>query len=73
MKQLVPSYFKPFILLFFLVTFATQLQAQVKIGENPERINPFSLLELESTDKAFLFLASVAVNAMPPSIVKRHR
>jgi len=41
-----------FILLFLFA--AATLSAQIKIGDNPQLINPSSLLELESTDKTFV-------------------
>jgi len=44
---------KTIFLLFFLFGFISL--AQVKIGDNPKSINPYIILELESTDKAFLF------------------
>ena len=42
-----------FVCLFFLTSFIT-LHAQVKIGENPQAIDPFSLLELESGSRALV-------------------
>lgn len=44
---------KLYFYFFFLFGFISL--AQVKIGDNPESINPYIILELESTDKAFLF------------------
>ncbi|HMK04091.1 MAG TPA: hypothetical protein VK489_07870 [Ferruginibacter sp.] len=41
-------------LVIILALFAAHTQAQVKIGNNPNTINPNSLLEMESTDKGFL-------------------
>src|SRR5688572_3795343 len=38
--------------LFYLI--ANMMTAQVKIGNNPNTIDPNSLLELESTNKGFL-------------------
>ena len=42
------------ICLFLFFTGQTALNAQVKIGDNPNTINVNSLLELESTNKGFL-------------------
>lgn len=39
---------------FFLLTWITDVTAQVKIGNNPTTINSNSILELESTNKGFL-------------------
>lgn len=41
-------------LTIILLLLAVQVNAQVKIGDNPASINPNSLLELESTNKGFL-------------------
>ncbi len=40
--------------ILFASLFAVCAHAQVKIGDNPDTINPNSLLELESTNKGFL-------------------
>ncbi|HUH47337.1 MAG TPA: hypothetical protein VLZ54_09305, partial [Arenibacter sp.] len=40
--------------LFFCLLWAVVSQAQVKIGENPQTIDPSSVLELESTSKALV-------------------
>ena len=42
--------------------------AQVKIGDNPDTIDPASLVELESTNKAFVLsrVTSVQMNAISP-------
>ena len=40
-----------FGILFFTIAVAS---AQVKIGDNPNSIDPASLVELQSTDKAFV-------------------
>lgn len=45
---------KQVIFLNFFLAFGFFLQAQVKIGDNPNAINANSLLELESTNKGFL-------------------
>ena len=37
-----------------MLLFSATLFAQVKIGDHPEQINPYALLELESTDKGLL-------------------
>ena len=37
-----------------LLPFLTTAQAQIKIGENIEDISPYSLLELENTNKGLL-------------------
>src|SRR3989338_1308643 len=54
------------LMLVALVLSATQLFAQVKIGDNPNTINANSLLELESTDKGFL-PPRVALNSLTSS------
>ena len=41
--------------LLFVVIPSVSLFAQVKIGDNPNSINPASLLELESTERGFLW------------------
>jgi hypothetical protein len=43
-----------FLLGLLICAFTAQVAAQVKIGNNPEVIDPNSLLELESTNKGFL-------------------
>lgn len=43
-----------FLNFFFALACGFSLQAQVKIGDNPNTINSNSLLELESTNKGFL-------------------
>ena len=48
------NYFKKALLLFLLTISCIALQAQVKIGNNPQNINLSSILELESTNKAFV-------------------
>ena len=47
--------------------FSIKINAQVKIGNNPETVDPATLLELESTDKGFLIprLTTAQVNAIP--------
>ena len=40
-------------LLFCFLCLAGLLQAQVKIGTNPQLLNPSAVLELESTNKGF--------------------
>ena len=57
---------KKLLLLFIL--FNTSIFAQVKIGNNPSQINSNSLLELESTTKAFVLnsMTSVQMNAIIP-------
>lgn len=51
------------LILAALIVSATQLTAQVKIGDNPNTINVNSILELESTDKGFL-PPRVALNSL---------
>jgi hypothetical protein len=48
--------------------FAVATQAQVKVGDNPTTINANSMLEVESTNKGFLFprVALTATNAAAP-------
>ncbi|SMC32213.1 hypothetical protein SAMN05660703_0110, partial [Cellulophaga tyrosinoxydans] len=62
------NYFKKAFLLFILVLGYTTLQAQVKIGDNPQNINLSSVLELESTNKAFVItrVSTVQMNAIVP-------
>ena len=57
---------KKLLLLFIL--FSTSIFAQVKIGNNPSQINSNSLLELESTTKAFVLnsMTSVQMDAINP-------
>lgn len=57
--------------LFLLITglFITNfLVAQVKIGDNPQNIDPASVLELESTDKVLVItrVTTVQMNAITP-------
>jgi hypothetical protein len=42
--------------------------AQIKIGDNPQNINAGSLLELESTNRAFVItrVTTVQMNAITP-------
>ena len=62
------NYFKKALLLVFLVSGYSVLQAQVKIGNNPQNIDISSVLELESTNKAFVItrVNSVQMNAIVP-------
>ncbi|TMM56133.1 hypothetical protein FEE95_16020 [Maribacter algarum] len=57
--------------LFLLITFfaAASLSAQVKIGDNPQNIDPSSVLELESTDKVLVItrVTTAQMNAIVPS------
>ena len=61
-------YFKTVVIIAFLFLGSGQLQAQVKIGNNPQTINPSSLLELESIDKAFVVsrVTNAQMNAITP-------
>ncbi|MFI8603098.1 beta strand repeat-containing protein [Cellulophaga baltica] len=61
-------YFKTVVIIAFLLLGSGQLQAQVKIGNNPQTINPASLLELESIDKAFVVsrVTNAQMNAITP-------
>jgi inosine/xanthosine triphosphate pyrophosphatase family protein len=61
-------YFKTVVIIAFLLLGSGQLQAQVKIGNNPQTINPSSLLELESIDKAFVVsrVTNAQMNAITP-------
>ena len=56
------------ILLLFTFLLATNLFAQVKVGENPQSINPNSILELESTDKVLVVtrISTAQMNALNP-------
>ena len=49
------NFTKQFVLFITLLTLATEVNAQVKIGENPTTINKASLLELEGANKGLLF------------------
>src|SRR5688572_24129062 len=59
---------KIFLLSFLICSFAAQVDAQVKIGDNPATIDANSLLELESTNKGFLppRVALTDLNAVTP-------
>ena len=56
---------------FLLITLfmGTWLNAQVKIGDNPQNIDPSSILELESTDKVLVItrVTTAQMNAIVPS------
>ncbi|MGB1210868.1 MAG: hypothetical protein ACPG41_05560, partial [Lacinutrix venerupis] len=56
------------ILLLFTFLLVTNLFAQVKVGENPQSINPNSILELESTDKVLVVtrISTAQMNALNP-------
>ncbi len=55
--------------LFSVCFAATFVTAQVKIGDNPQNIDPSSVLELESTDKVLVItrLTTVQMNAITPN------
>ena len=57
-------------LALLLITFlmGTCLNAQVKIGDNPQNIDPSSVLELESTDKVLVItrVTTAQMNAISP-------
>ncbi|WP_218144575.1 collagen-like triple helix repeat-containing protein, partial [Maribacter orientalis] len=55
------------LLLFFILT-SFCVHAQVKIGQNPNSINAASIVELESTDKAFVLtrLTTAQMQAITP-------
>ncbi len=56
-------------LLLLLALFAsTAISAQVKIGDNPQNIDPSSVLELESTDKVLVVtrVTTAQMNAITP-------
>ncbi|WP_271729957.1 collagen-like triple helix repeat-containing protein, partial [Aquimarina algiphila] len=55
----------PLIILFLSLVTA---QAQVKVGDNPNQIDAFSILELESADKAFVLtrVTTSQMNAITP-------
>ena len=58
--------FKVLVVLFLAIfNFAN---SQVKIGSNPNEIDPASIVELESTDKAFVLtrLTTVQMQAITP-------
>ncbi len=56
------------IFLLILLFTGTWLTAQVKIGDNPQNINPASVLELESTDKVLVItrVTTAQMNAIVP-------
>ena len=62
------NYFNKALLVFFLALGCTTLQAQVKIGNNPQNIDLSSVLELESTNKAFVItrVNTVQMTAIVP-------
>ena len=51
-----------------MLLLGTVLQAQVKIGDNPQTIDPTSLLELESRDRVLVIsrLTTAEMNALVP-------
>jgi len=56
-------------ILFFLVPVCVQLNAQVKIGDQPTNVSNASLLELQSTNKGFLLprlTDTLVINALNP-------
>ncbi len=57
-------YLLPLVLFFF----SAGLQAQIKIGDNPQNIDPTSILELESTTRAFVInrVTTTQMNAIIP-------
>lgn len=57
-----------FLLLFFGITLLNSLYAQVKIGNNPQKIHKNSILELESTDKVLVIsrLSNAQMTAITP-------
>lgn len=56
------------VITLFLIIGTSFLQAQVKIGNQPQNINISSILELESTTKAFIItrVNTVQMNAITP-------
>ena len=59
---------KQFSIITVCLVFGHLLNAQVKIGENPETIDASSILELESTDKALIIsrLSNTQMNTLVP-------
>ena len=55
------SFFLPALLLLQFT-----VNAQMKIGDNPTTINSASLLELETTNKGFVFPRVALTNASSP-------
>ncbi|MFD2791659.1 beta strand repeat-containing protein, partial [Arenibacter antarcticus] len=57
------------ILLLFLL-FGIAVQAQIKIGDNPQNIDPSSVLELESTSRVLVItrVNTAQMNAIIPSV-----
>ncbi len=56
------------ILVLFIIFASLSIQAQVKIGQNPNSIDSASIVELESTDKAFVLtrLTTTQMQAIAP-------
>ena len=57
-----------FILTLLLIGLSSGLFAQVKIGDNPQNLDPASILELESTSRAFVInrVTTSQMNAIIP-------
>ncbi|NER18611.1 beta strand repeat-containing protein [Spongiivirga citrea] len=59
---------KRLTLVFLLITCATSLYSQVKVGDNPDQIDNASILELESADRVFVLtrVTDAQMNAITP-------
>ncbi len=57
------------ILFYFIYVFVDSLSAQIKVGNNPTKINPSSLLELESNTRGILLSRlsdTLLINSLDP-------
>ena len=54
--------------LLFVLFVSQTLMAQIKIGDNPQNLDPASVLELESTERVLVItrIDSVQMNAIAP-------
>ncbi|RXK80830.1 hypothetical protein [Filimonas effusa] len=68
-RMACPKWLQMSVLAIALLLSATKIQAQMKIGDNPTRINKSSVLELESTNQGFLLPRigdTAAINLLTP-------
>jgi hypothetical protein len=58
-----------YIHFFFCLLLGTAVQAQIKIGDNPQNIDPSSVLELESSSRVLVItrVSTAQMNAITPS------
>ena len=50
------------LVLFFSLLISQFSWSQVKVGDNPTQISPFTVFELESTDKGLSTVISTSLN-----------